>query len=320
MLGRWAARVAGVPNIVHTAHGHVFYGHFGPLVSRLFLIVEKLTALITDRMIALTRNEGDDYLRLGVCPPEKLAIVHSGVDWQQFAINASDKRSGREALGIVSEGPLIGFVGWLLPIKGPKHLLDAMTGVWAQWPDARLVFVGKGEQETELRQRVAKLDTGDKVHFWGWRDDIQAIMPLFDVFVLPSLNEGMGRVLVEAMAAVRPIVASRTGGIVDLIQDGQNGLLVPPGNAKALAEAITRVLANPDRASAMGEAGFKRCRKYSLGAMLSKLEGLYLRLLHSHVSGTRRQDGPERADLGRLNAILRNDGDNRFEFPQGKSK
>jgi glycosyltransferase involved in cell wall biosynthesis len=116
------------------------------------------------------------------------------------------------------------------------------------------------------------------VRFLGWRDDVAQIMPVLDVFVLPSLNEGMGRVLVEAMAAGRPIVASRTGGIPDLVRHGETGLLVAPGDETGLADSISLLLSAPAMAERMGSLGRQRCREFSLCAMIAKLEDLYRRL------------------------------------------
>jgi glycosyltransferase involved in cell wall biosynthesis len=117
------------------------------------------------------------------------------------------------------------------------------------------------------------------VKFLGWRDDIPAIMPLFDVFVLPSLNEGMGRVLVEAMAAGRPVVASRVGGIPDLVRHGETGLLVTARDDEAIAASISMLLGNPARAERMGAAGRLRSLEFGVCAMVSKLDALYRSLL-----------------------------------------
>ncbi|MCP4352600.1 MAG: glycosyltransferase family 4 protein [Desulfobacterales bacterium] len=121
----------------------------------------------------------------------------------------------------------IGFAGWLLPIKGPMYLLKAMPQVLEKCPDTELVYVGKGDMKEQLQVQAKILGISDKVKFLGWRNDIHEIMPVLDVFALPSLNEGMGRVLVEAMAAGKPVVASRTGGIPDLVRHGETGMLVP---------------------------------------------------------------------------------------------
>jgi len=275
ILGRLAAKIADVPCIVHTPHGHVFYGHFGPLLSKLFIGLEKIFSFVTHRIISLTDGEKEDYIKLALCPPEKLSRIHSGVDigkFKQAPVRVSEKK---HSLGLPQKRLVVGFVGWLLPIKGPMHLLKAMEDVWQEYDDPVLVFLGKGDLDAELRAEALKTGSNGRVHFLGWRDDIDEIMPIFDILVLPSLNEGMGRVLVEAMAAGKPIVASNVGGIPDLVQHGINGLLVPPGDEKALAAGIKQIIASPDKAESMGRQGRGLCNRFSLEAMIEKIDGLY---------------------------------------------
>jgi glycosyltransferase involved in cell wall biosynthesis len=279
ILGRLAARLAGVPRIIHTPHGHVFYGHFGRLSSALFLAIERRFARFTDRLVALTPAERQEHIDLGVVRADDIVTIHSGVDIDRLETKAADAAAQKAALGLDPTHRLVGFAGWLLPIKGPLHLLNAMRSVWKGHPEATLVFVGKGELEGALRALASFAGCEERVKFLGWRDDLNEIMPLFDVFVLPSLNEGMGRVLVEAMAAGRPIVASRVGGIPDLVLDGVNGLLVPARDESALAESISLLLDSPSLAERMGAMGRLRCRKFGLSAMISKLDDLYRSLL-----------------------------------------
>jgi glycosyltransferase involved in cell wall biosynthesis len=275
ILGRLAAKLCGVPHIIHTPHGHVFYGHFGRFASRIFLWVERRFSKFTDRLVALTGGEKNDYIEMSVCAPEKLLTIHSGVDVQQFLNANGNGVEKRRTLGLEPNEAVIGFVGWLLPIKGPGYLLKAMDYVWSDKPDAVLVMVGKGDLDVDLRTEALRKNVNGKVKFLGWRQDINELMPAFDMLVLPSLNEGMGRVLVEAMAAGKPVVASRVGGIPDLIQDGHNGYLVPPADAKALSDAILKLLKDPDRAKLMGQRGTQCCRQFSLEAMIAKLDDLY---------------------------------------------
>ncbi|RPJ76192.1 MAG: glycosyltransferase family 1 protein, partial [Desulfobacteraceae bacterium] len=204
ILGRLAARMAGVPHIVHTPHGHVFDGHFGRVAAGLFLILERFFARFTEKLVALTAGEKRDYVDLGVARAEDVPVIPSGVDLGEYSGELPDRPVEKTALGLDPTKRQVGFVGWLLPIKGPAYLLNAMTAVWQEHPDAELVFVGQGELENALRALASFAGCSDRVKFLGWREDIPRIMPLFDVFVLPSLNEGMGRVLVEAMAAGRP--------------------------------------------------------------------------------------------------------------------
>jgi glycosyltransferase involved in cell wall biosynthesis len=281
ILGRMAAKINFVPHIIHTPHGHVFYGHFGPLVSKIFMWVERIFSRITDRMVALTDGEMDDYINLSVCSPQKLLKIHSGVDVKQFKQSNGNMVEKRRSLGLDQNGKIVGFVGWLLPIKGPGYLLKAMDYVWQEYPDTALVFVGKGDLDMDLRAQALKVSANGRVKFLGWREDIDEIMPVFDMLVLPSLNEGMGRVLVEAMAAGKPVVASRTGGIPDLVWHGETGYLVPPADEKALADGIKKLLDDAGRAWEMGQQGKKRCQQFSLEAMIEKLDALYAGLINN---------------------------------------
>jgi len=278
ILGRLAAKIAGVPHIIHTPHGHVFYGHFGAFASKAFLWIEKVFSKFTDRMVALTDGEKDDYINLSVCSPEKLCKIHSGVDVKKFMHTNGNRVEKRRSLGLDQNEAVIGFVGWLLPIKGPNYLLKAMDDVWRRHPEASLVLVGKGDMDVDLRAEAQRKNTNGKVKFLGWRKDIDEIMPLFDMLVLPSLNEGMGRVLVEAMAAGKPVVASRVGGIPDLVRHAETGYLVPPANEKALADGIKKLLDDPEKAKQMGQRGKEYCQQFSLEAMIEKLDDLYSEL------------------------------------------
>ncbi len=289
ILGRLAAWMARVPTIIHTPHGHVFYGHFGRSLSRIFLQTEKLLGRITHHHIALTPEEGKDYLNFGVARAKNISVIHSGVDLNCFKRSATKSNPKRNELGISPDSLVVGFVGWLIPIKGVTYLVNAMTKIVEQHPKSLLVLVGKGddkgEEEIKLKEQVERAGLADKVRFLGWRPDVDVIMGCFDIFILPSLNEGMGRVLVEAMAAGLPIVASRVGGIPDLVKDGENGLLVPPADAGALERAISNLLSDKARRKLMGETGKRMCRPYSVEAMVDKIDNLYSRLLgeHSHT-------------------------------------
>ena len=270
ILGRVAAKFAGVPIIIHTPHGHVFYGHFSPLVSRFFLLTERLMARITDEMVALTEAERNDYVDLSVFSPEKVATIHSGVDIDRYMNVQVDIAEKKRELGLNSKGLVVGTVGWLLSIKGPMHLLKAMSNVWESHPEVCLIFVGKGDLEKGLKEEARRIGVWDKVKFLGWRDDIPEIMQVLDVFVLPSLNEGMGRVLVEAMAEGKPVVASRVGGILDLIKEGQNGFLAEPGDEKSLAIAIKKLLKDKKMRDEMGKRGREIAQGFSVEKMIEK--------------------------------------------------
>jgi glycosyltransferase involved in cell wall biosynthesis len=275
VLGRLAARLARVPLIVHTPHGHVFYGHFDPGLSRVFLLVERMLGCITNHLIALTPGEAEDYVDLGVMPPHKISVVPSGIELRRFLCARVDRRSKRRELGLPPAALAVGFVGWLLPIKGVSYLVRAMPEILARHPESVLVLVGKGDDEAKLRSLSDSLGLNGRVLFLGWRPDVEEILPCLDLLVLPSLNEGMGRVLVEAMAAGVPIVASRIGGVPDLIWDGENGLLVPPADCGALERAICKLLEDEQRRRRMTARGKEICSQYSTEGMVAQISNLY---------------------------------------------
>lgn len=278
ILGRWAAKMARVPIIIHTPHGHVFYGHFGPLASKFFLITEKVMDSVTDHIVALSEGERNDYVELSISKPHKMHTIHSGVDIDQYTKAQVNIEEKKRSLGLKPNGLIVGTVGWLLPIKGPMYLLRAMGTVWQSHPETRLLFVGKGELKEQLSTEALRMGASDRVTFVGWRDDVAEIMQILDVFVLPSLNEGMGRVLVEAMAAAKPIVASNVGGIPDLVRDGQNGLLVSPGDSDGLCVAMKKLLDDKKMRNEMGRRGRAMAQNFGVEKMVEKLDALYCSL------------------------------------------
>jgi len=242
------------------------------------MIIEKTTASIIDHMVALSEGERKDYIAFSVSKPDKIVTIHSGVDVTRFMkaqVNIEEKRT---SLGLNTKGLVVGTIGWLLPIKGPMHLLKAMEVIWQTNPEIHLVYVGKGGLEEEVRSEVSRMGVSEKVTFLGWRNDIPEIMQVLDIFVLPSLNEGMGRVLVEAMAAGKPIVASKVGGIPDLVKDGQNGFLVKPGDSNSLSFAIKKLLDDKKMQEEMGKKGRAMAGNYSVKKMVEKIDALYASL------------------------------------------
>lgn len=275
LIGRLAARAAGVPIIVHTPHGHAFHGYLGALGSKALIFLERAIAKITDRIICLTEAEKEDHLRLGVGKPEKFVTIHSGVDIERFRSVAIDARDKRIQLHLPLTGPLIGCVARLVPVKGVHVLLEAVPIIRKSLPEATTVFVGDGSLREALERRASELGLDGAVVFAGLRRDVPELMHLFDVVVLPSLNEGMGKAAVEAMAAGRPVVGSRVAGIQNVVLHGRTGLLVTPGDPHELAEAIVAVLRNVGTSSAMGTAGRTWASAFSVADMIIEISRLY---------------------------------------------
>ena len=279
MLGRIAARLARIPIVVHTPHGHAFHSYLNSTGSEALKWVERWLARLTRRIICLTEAERQDHLRFRIGRPEQYEIIHSGVDIERFRRVRVTPEAKRRDLGLPTDGPLVGCVARLVPVKGVHYLLEALPAVQAAVPQATGVFVGDGPLRTELERRAAVLGLGGRVAFLGLRRDVEEIMKLCDVVVLPSLNEGMGRVAVEALATGRPVIGSRVSGIQNVIVDEETGLLVPPADREALACAIVRCLTNPALSLAMGERAQKAVEAYDIEPMITKIDRLYNRLL-----------------------------------------
>jgi len=279
ILGRWAARLAGVPLVVHTPHGHVFWGYFNRLTTAFYVMLEKLTAAITDKIIALTEQEKKDCLARRIAPESKFEIIHSGVNLEGFCDSAADPAGMRKEMNISADAFVAGTAGRLTPVKGHKYLLAAAQKILARNPGMYFVFLGDGELAGELRSQAELSGIAGNVRFLGWRQDVPRVMSALDVFILPSLNEGMGKVLVEAMAMGKPIVASAVGGITDLVRQGENGLLAPCADADAIAKSIELLRADSSLRKSMGEKGRAMAPGYGAAAMVRKIDALYAGLL-----------------------------------------
>lgn len=281
ILGRWAAKLAGVPRIIHTPHGHVFYGYFNRWITNLFILIERFTALITDKIITLTNIGKQDHVKLKIAPLKKFKTIYSGIDIEKFKEDAPGAKSLREKYQIPAKSFVIGAVARLDEVKGNDYLIKAFAKVLKKHSDICLLLAGDGDQRSVLENFTRELGIEKKVFFIGFSNDVNAVYSLIDIFVLASLNEGMGRVILEAMAFSKPIIATRVGGIPELIEDQTNGLLVPCKNSEYLAEAIMILLADPKLRTQLGiQAKKKVNEKFSLGKMIHDIDHLYRNVRH----------------------------------------
>jgi len=286
ILGRLAARLEGVPRIVHTPHGHVFYGYYGRIVTRLFVWLERWVARFTDCIIALTQSDLEDHLRFNIASRGRFCVIHSGIDFSPFAgVTRGDRLAVRHSLGIDPDGVVIGTVGRLTAIKGQGDLLTGFAAVRTRVANAWLLLVGDGEERGALESQARGLGVAEYVAFAGWREDIPSLLGAMDVFAFPSMNEGMGKALVEAMYVGLPCVATDVGGIPELIRHEQEGLLVAPAAPHDLTEGMIRLLNSNTESTQFGTAASIRARGYSVESMVAQLEVLYEELLDNKVAG-----------------------------------
>lgn len=276
LLGRIAAKLAGVPARVHTPHGHVFQGYFGPVKTRFFIFLERRATRLTDRIIALTQREKEDYVKFKIAKQNKLAVIHSGIELDKYrGLPEEEKKVMKKSLGIPDNAFVAGTAGRLVSVKGPEYLLKAAQRVISKYQDTYFLIAGDGSLKESMENLAYDLGIKKNAVFLGWRNDLIQIISIFDVFVLSSLNEGMGRVLAEAMALGKPIVASNTGGIPDIVEHGKNGFLVPPKDYEQIAECIQSLIDNPGERERMGELGKKRALDFSYEIMVEKISNLY---------------------------------------------
>lgn len=287
-LGRLAAVMTAVPVRVHTFHGHVLHGYFGSVGSALVRAGERVLGSLTTQFIAISPEIAADLDRAGI-GRDKTTLIPLGLDLDALA---EPRDSGfRAELGIGEHQPVAGLVGRLVPIKAPALFLAAAGRVLESLPEARFVVVGDGPLRAQLERQAVELGLEGRVSFTGWRSDLAEVYAALDVVVCCSLNEGTPVSVIEASAAGKPVVGTQVGGMPSVVQDGVTGLLVPSGEAEALAAAMTRLLADAPLARRMGAAGSALSReRHSSARMVGQVRALYLRLLPRELSPTSASD------------------------------
>ncbi|MFC1570496.1 glycosyltransferase family 4 protein [Candidatus Omnitrophota bacterium] len=276
---RIAAKLAGIKKIVYTPHGHVFYGYFGRGLTRLILFVEAMTAHITDKIIGLTPAECEEWLSFGVGRKEQYTSIPSGVDFDLVYGHDPDERDLREELGIPKDKPLVGSVGRFVDIKGYEYFIMAAAELAKKRSDVCFILAGDGPLRERYNDMIRAENLQDRFHIIGWQKDIGVLIKALDIFILPSLNEGMGRVLVEAMALGKPVIATKVGGVPSIVSGGA-GVAVEPHSSEALSDAIEKALDNPEETREMIEKGREKVLAgYSASEMVDRLDKLYKELL-----------------------------------------
>jgi glycosyltransferase involved in cell wall biosynthesis len=279
-VGRLAARLARVPLVVHTYHGHVLHSYFSSAKTRFFLAIERWLARRTDRLLTVSERVRQELLDLGVGSPKRLTVIPLGLELDRFLTCESLRGQLRAELGTGPETLLVGIVARLVPIKRHEWFLEAAVKVTQRYPGCQFLLVGDGERRQELEEFVRQLGLDGQVRFLGWQRDLERIYADLDLVALTSANEGSPVSLIEAMAAGRPVVSTRVGGVPDLVENGVAGLLVPPGDPAALAEAMTTLLADPQRRRLMGQAGRERVYPaLSAQRLVRDIDQLYTNLL-----------------------------------------
>jgi len=285
-LGRLAACLANLTSpgsrrssIVHTFHGHVLEGYFPWWAEKLIRLAERTLARVTDRILVLSPQQQREIEgRFRIAPRGRVSIVPLGLELQPFLnLPSQPDPSARTRLGIPADAFALGYVGRIVPIKNVTLLVEAFANL--EPSHATLLIAGDGTERQIVEEFAASRGVSGRVRFLGWCSDLPAFYSAVDAVALSSRNEGTPVALIEAMAAARPVVGTRVGGVPDLVTDGETGLLVESGNSRDLSEALARLAADPLLRTRLGSAARESVRTaYTVERLVADLERIYTEL------------------------------------------
>lgn len=273
-LGRLAARLAGVPRIVHHVHGFAFHQFTRPGALRVYLALERFAARACDLIISVSEQHRRLAIELGIKPPGQVRTVLNGIDLEEFQM--PERASARRRLGFREDELIIGSAARLSAQKGFEYLIRAFPSVLARFPNARLAIAGDGPLLSELRAEARRAGVERQVTFLGFRRDVTHLLAALDIFAHPSLWEGLSISLMEAMAAGKAIVASDIWGNREMIVDRGNGLLVPPADPARLADALCLLLGDSRLAETLGRQACRdACDRFGVARMVRENVAAY---------------------------------------------
>jgi len=280
-LGRLAAAICGVPVVVHTIHGFSFHDNENAIRKALFIFLERSAARFSDRLIAVSTPLKEWGLRLGVGENDKYRVIPDGIEIEKFN-RCFDQTKIKKEFGFLPGHLVVGAVAKLWEGKGHLDILEAAQYIINEVPNVKFLFVGEGPLRARLEREVASKHLESYVVFAGFRKDIPEITSIFDVAVLVSSFEGLGRVLLEAMILGKPVVATRVGGIPEIVHDGENGFLVSAGDPYPLASCVIKLLKDEKLRKTMGDTGRKMIdERFCSDKMVEDISKLYTELLEA---------------------------------------
>lgn len=274
LLGRLAAWWVGSPLVVHTQHSVLGELTPGPR-TLVFLAIERAASVITHRIVCVGDAFRKELEAWHMAPARKLVTIYSGIEFSTLAAKRAPAETKRE-VGIEDAWPVVGSVGRLMPQKAYEYLLESLAMLRSKYPRIRLLLVGDGECRDFLEARAKELNVSSEVLFLGERDDVADLLRVFDVYAMSSIFEGVGRALSEAMYCGLPIVATPVNGVKEMVLHEETGLVVPPRDARSLAEAIDRVVSDPELGKRLGTNARRKAAELLDGErMIRGIEDLY---------------------------------------------
>jgi glycosyltransferase involved in cell wall biosynthesis len=277
LLGRLAARGARVPVIIHTFHSIPFEMN-GNLRSRLYIVAERLVGSVTHRAACVGEAFRQEFLDWKIVSAEKLITIYSGIDFSSYVAQRPSFDMKRE-LDVEGAWPIVGCIGRLSEQKAQQYLVEAVALLKDKYPQIKLLLVGEGNLRGRLERQIQHLGLCSNVSLLGERNDIADLLNLFDVYVMSSRWEGVGRALTEAMYWGLPLVATAVNGAKELILHEETGLVVPPQDPKAMAVAIDRLVSDYELAKRLGSNAQRKARELmDSQQMITAIEDVYARL------------------------------------------
>jgi glycosyltransferase involved in cell wall biosynthesis len=285
-VGRLAALLAGgarPPIVVHTFHGHVLRGYFDPLRTAGFRALERWLARSSTALVAVSPQVRDDLVALGIAPRERFAVVRLGIELEKRVAAERDGRGeSRRVLGIGPDRFAIGWIGRMTGVKRTQDVLRAFRRLRDRGVDACLCMIGDGPDRPAVERYAHELGIMRDTLFLGYQEDVAPFYAAFDAMILPSINEGTPVSAIEALAAGRPVVATRVGGVPDVVREGEDGFLVEAGDVEGLADRLARLAADPELRERLGAAGRARVvPRYSVERLVDDMDLLYRSLLQT---------------------------------------
>jgi glycosyltransferase involved in cell wall biosynthesis len=286
-LGRLAARIAGVPHVVHTLHGVTFHEHVAAPLRALYVALERLAASRCDALITVGDDVRRKYLAEGIGREDQYVTIASGMDLRPFeAVRGDGGRARREVraeLDLAATDVVVGMVSRLEPRKGWIHLLEAVARLAPDFPALRLAAVGEGSQRREIEAAARRLGLTPRVRFTGYRPDVARVIAALDVAALTSLWEGLPRVLVQYSLLEKPVVTFDVEGAREVVDDGLSGYVVGARDEAALVDRLRRLVASPALRAEMGRRARERALgRWDAGLMVDRIAQVYDAVRHGH--------------------------------------
>jgi glycosyltransferase involved in cell wall biosynthesis len=286
ILGRIAARLAGVPIVIHTLHSLVFHEYQAAWKNRLYIRLKKFCAPLTDMLISVNDKTTQGALAAGIGKPAQYVTIYSGIELDPF-LDVDRKLSVPEAkrrLGIPPDAPVVGKIARLFPLKGHDQFFDAAARIARVEPRTWFLLVGNGSLRAKLEERARELGIAERTLFAGLvpPEQVPDHLQAMDVVVHSSLREGIARVIPQAGAVAKPVVAFAMDGAPEVIRDGRSGYLVPPRDTAAMADRVLDLLASSERRLAFGRAGREfAAAHFRVELMIERINAVYDALLTS---------------------------------------